>query len=106
MRGLVVGKIFVGFVRDMVQAVMGTHCIDGPQGMLAVDGTRWVVWRDCYDGSSSRRYGGLDPVEVGLVTGIGWDQNGPASQHLDGHLVVEVVRDQEDNLITGVGDSE
>ncbi len=78
--------------------------VDGAQRRLAEHRAARVVRRDRDDGARARRDRPLDRVEVELIVLVGRHADDAAAGHLDRHLVIEVERHRQDDLVARRGD--
>ena len=104
--GAVVGEIFVRLVADVVDPERSAEPVDRRQRLPRVDRPGRVVRGDGDDRARPFRDRRGDRGEVRLEPFVDGDGHGNRGGEGDRHLVVEVVRGEEDHLVPGVADRE
>ena len=99
-------KYSVRLVRDVVQPVIAAERVDLAERPLGEDRPARVVRRDGHDRSRARSDCRPDRVQSQLVAIVGGHRDRTAAGHLNRHLMVEVERRRQDDLVTGPGDGD
>ena len=98
-----VREVLVHLVGDVQEVVFGAERVDGAQGRFRVHGAGGVVGRDGHDGARPRRDRRAHGLEIELVALVGRHRHRTAPDHRQRHLVVEVERHGQDDLVARVG---
>ena len=104
--GAVVREIFVRLVADVVDPALRAEPVDRRQRLPRVDRPGRVVRRHGDDRARPFRDRRGDRRKVRLEPFVDGDGHGNRGGEGDRHLVVEVVRGEEDHLVPGVADRE
>ena len=103
MARIAVGEVLVGLVGEVINPALPAERVERAQIGFAEDGAARVVRRDGDDRPGSSGDRALDRVQPELIAVVGGDAHGAAARHLDRHLVIEVERDRQDDLVAGAG---
>jgi len=99
-----VSEVFVGFVSNVIDAVLFAERVDGPKCGFRIDGSRGIVRRDGDDGPGfgSDRCGQL--IGVRLMVCIGGHCHRFATGNPNGHFMIKIVGDRNDDFVAGISD--
>ena len=104
--GIAVGEVLVHLVGDVVHPAIAAQGVDLAERGLGKYGAARVVRRDGDDGARPIGQRAANGVDAQLIPIVGGDGDGPAAGHLNRHLVVEVERGRQDDLVAGLGDGD
>ena len=96
------GEVFVSFIVDVIDAGLAAQSVDCADCLFGVYGTGGVVRRDRNDGTRALCDGGADGGDPRLVILIGGHAHRAAAAYGNGHLVVEVVGREQNDLVAWV----
>jgi hypothetical protein len=99
----VVHEILVGFIVNVVEAMPAAEVVDLAQQRLRIDGAGRIVGADGDHRPRAIGDGTLNPIGLQLVTLVRGHADRAAIRHDDRHLVVEIVRQVQNDLVAGIG---
>src|SRR5689334_6794833 len=106
MASIAVGEVFVSLITYVVDAVLGAEGVDCSQRGFRIYGARRVVGRNGHDSASAGRDRGAEGLEVQLAIAVGRREHRASIGHGDGHLMIEIIWDRENDLVARVEDPE
>ena len=101
-RDVAVGEIFVGLVVNVKDAPIAAEGVDGAKRRFGIHGAGRIVRRHRDDRAGARRDRGIDGPDVQLIVAGRWHRNRLRPGHHDGHLVIEVIRHEQHDLVAGI----
>ncbi len=101
-----VGEVLVGLVVQVEEAARLAQAVDRGQRVRGIDRPGGIVRRYGNDPAGPRRDGLLDRREIELIVAVRLDCDRLGAGHHDRHLVIEVVRRRQDDLVARIGDRE
>src|SRR5256885_6977799 len=99
-------EILIGFIVNVVDATVAAEVVDLPQNQLRINLTGWIVGRNGNDRTSAASNGIGDGIDARPKLLIGRNHHAFAAGDADRHLVIEVIRREENNLFASAGDGE